>query len=394
MKEMTVNEALKLVKAKSEPAISLYVGTNVSERDGPGKIRGNLQRLYKTAEALVSRTHDARKRDRLLGPLKRALAALRLSRAKGGVAIYHTESFTGVVKIPTAVADLVVAADSFHLKPVLRAAQLRRTYYVLAFRKKYADLILVTADETKKVERIELHFINERPTGGEVPSRRWLKEGLKVRRQKDLRIAMETLNRQLESYLHGDRSPLLLAGPHHLQEAFRDSCSYQHLLERGMVGHIEDIDIKALGQLSTTIMEPYFAEIDMQALANFRKADAAGLGSTSLRQIAESAARGQVQSLLIAEDRQVWGHLDRENGTIRVVEHRSDATADDLLDDIAEIVLLKGGKVTVLPSSEMPSKQPIAAVMRWTDSYPQLGRQAYKPMSRPPGRETRVEARA
>jgi len=124
MKDLTISDAMKLVRSETAPAISIYLGTNVNDRDSHSKIRTNLQRLYKTAESLVVRTYDARARERLLQPLKKALANLKLSRSKGGVAIYHSETFTGIVRLPTAVADLAVAADSFHLKPVLRCAQI------------------------------------------------------------------------------------------------------------------------------------------------------------------------------------------------------------------------------------------------------------------------------
>lgn len=373
MKEMTVNEALQMAKVSGEPAISLYVATNVTEADGVGKIRKNLHRLYKTVESVVAKTHESGKRERLLRPLQKALGALRLSRSKGGIAIYHTERFTGVVKLPTAVHDLAVASDSFHIKPVLRAAQLRRTYHILAFRKKFVDLIQVTADETKLIERINLGINSQRKADDFDQPRRIFRDNLKVKRQRDLKAAMTTLNQQLQAYLHGQRSPLLLAGPHHWQEAFRNVCTYLNLLPRGMEGNVDSLDLHGLGNLSSMVMEPYFAEIDLQSLVAFQRAEASGLGSLNLRQIAEAAARGQVLSLLIADDRQIWGRLDRDSGEVRIVDQRVDAATDDLLDDIAELVLAKGGKVTVLPSSEMPSRQPIAAVLRWSDSYPRLG---------------------
>ena len=392
MKEMTVNEALKLIKSKPAPAISIYLGTNIQDRDGPTRLKSNLQRLYRTAEALIVKTYDGRIRERLLLPLKKGLGALRLTRSKGGLAIYHSENFTGVVRLPTAVSDLAVAAESFHLKPVLRCVQLRRSYYILAFRKKYADLISVSADETKLLARMELRLKHERPAPEDEAPKRWFKEGLKVRRQKDLREAMTTLNRQLESFWQGERLPLLLAGAHHQQEAFRARCSYMNLMERGLVGCVDDFDLTALAGLSTSFMEQHFSEFDDHAVVAFRKAESSGLVSTDLRQIAEAAARGQVQSLLIAEDRQVWGRFDRESGGVQILEQRSDATSDDLLDDIAELTILKGGKVTVLPTMQMPGNCRISAVLRWSDTPRAIPAQhTYRPVGRPPGREQITE---
>ena len=312
MKTMTVNEATKLVKAKPAPSISLYLATDVADKDSTTKLRLNLNRLYKTAEALIVGTYDFKTRERLLQPLKKALSMVGLRRAKGGIGIYHNEHFTGIVRLPTITSDLAVAADSFHIKPVLRCVQSRRNYYLLALRKKHADLFLVTADGTKQVERITLALPQDRQLPAERNNKHWLVDGVSIRRQKDLKESMEQLNRQLESNWHGERFPLVLAGPHHQQQAFRDACSYMNLLERGISGYVDDLDTDALANLSLNTMEVYFEELDHRSVVAFRRAEASGLATTNLEEIAKAAARGQIQSLLVAEDRQVWGHLDKK----------------------------------------------------------------------------------
>jgi len=367
MKEMTVSDAMRLVKSKSGPAISLYVGTSHADRDGAGLITARLQRLYRSAEALLARTYDLNTRERLLQPLRRALAALRLTRAPGGVAIYHSENFTGLVRLPTPVEDLAVAADSFHLKPVFRTAQLRRSYYMLVLRKAHADLVRVTADETKRVDRFSLELQGDRRADGDSEVRGSSRDRLKIRRQRDIRSVMQILARQLDSYFQEERHPLLLAGGLRASQAFRAASTYPLILARTMTGHVEDIDTKSLVAMSTPIMEAYFCEVDRVALGRYRRAEAAGLGTTDLVAIAEAASQGRVQSLLISADRHVWGRFDGGTGEVEILRDRMDATADDLLDDIAELVLRKGGYVTVLPSHEMPRAEPIAAVMRWSD---------------------------
>ena len=368
MKSMTVNEAVKLVKAKSSPAISLYLATDIPDKDSTIRLRLNLQRLYKTAEALIMRTYDLKTRERLLLPLKKALSMVGLKKAKGGIGIYHNEYFTGLVKLPTVTSDLAVAAESFHIKPVLRCVQSRRNYYLLALRKKYADLYLVNADGTKLVERIVLKLPQDKQLFGDRGNKPYLVEGLKIRRQRDFKESMEQLNRQLESILLGERIPLLLAGPHHQQESFRAACSYMNLLERGIDGYVEDLDMEALSNLSLGTMEHFFDELDNRSVVAFRKAEVAGLAITDLEEIARAAARGQIQSLLVAEDRQIWGHLERDTGRVQVLEQRGQTTADDLLDDLAELTINKGGGVTVLPSIRMPKNHLIAAVLRWSDT--------------------------
>ncbi len=368
MKQLTINEALKLVGSQARPAISLYMGTEGGEADDPGSMKRKLQSLYRKAEELVAKTYGPETRERLLQTLQKSLKDLRLKSTHGGIAIYHSEEFSGMVQLPIAVSDLAVAAHSFHLKPVLRSSQMRRSYFLLAFRKKYVELLLVTADEATSLERFELRSRTDGPSIDDSAPKRLYKDGLKNRRQKDLRDRMYSLNRQLETYWVGDQRPLLLAGQKAHLDAFRASCHYGYLLPYGWVEVLDERDTRSILGHSEEIMQQYFASLEDLAVSSFRKAESWGLTSSHLRETAVAAVRGQIQSLFIAEDRHVWGQLNRETGALQVQDDQGDGAADDLLDDIAELVLMKHGRVTVLPSNRMPRGQSIAAILRWGDT--------------------------
>jgi len=72
-----------------------------------------------------------------------------------------------------------------------------------------------------------------------------------------------------------------------------------------------------------------------------------------------------VQLLLVAEDESVWGILDRKTGAIQVHERRMNADDADVLDDVAEESLKRGGEVYVVPRASMPGSGPIAALFRF-----------------------------
>ncbi|MCX6116331.1 MAG: hypothetical protein NT027_02220 [Proteobacteria bacterium] len=366
MKVMTVTEAMRLVEAKAAPAISIYLKTDFREHEGVGTLQSNLTKLYKRIESLVSKTYDIRTRDRLLEPLKKSISSLALKKGKGGLAIYHNENFTGVVNIPTPVQDLAIASESFHLKPVLRCAQLRGRYYLLAIRRKCADLYMISHDGISKTDRINMQVNLKGSSAAESMDhpKRWFGD-INLRNRKVLRDSMASLNRQLSATLKGERLPLLVAGAHQKQELFREYCSYEYLVDRGLTGEIEYLDQTELSNMAGQLIEQHYIELEQRTVSMFCKAEAAGLASTDLYEIAKAVVQGQVQGLIVAEDRQMWGHLDRLTGSVEVVEQESELAADDLLDDIAELTILKGGKVTVLPSMQMPRNKLIAAVFRW-----------------------------
>jgi hypothetical protein len=65
-----------------------------------------------------------------------------------------------------------------------------------------------------------------------------------------------------------------------------------------------------------------------------------------------------------AADRLVPGRIDPATGEIELKD-RAHPEVDDLLDDLAELVLKNGGQVVVMPAERMPTRAGIAALYRF-----------------------------
>src|SRR5690606_37840147 len=112
------------------------------------------------------------------------------------------------------------------------------------------------------------------------------------------------------------------------------------------------------------IIEPeYFSKLDKLA-EQFNQAKANGIGSDTMEEIGEAAAQGRVDTLLLESDRVIPGRINRETGEIESA-HLEHPEIDDLLDDIGELVLHKGGNLVVVPVEKMPTFTGIAAIFRY-----------------------------
>ena len=80
--------------------------------------------------------------------------------------------------------------------------------------------------------------------------------------------------------------------------------------------------------------------------------------------VAQAAVQSRVGSLLVEAERRIPGHLDKTTGRI-TFGNLEDTQVDDLLDDVAELVLRKGGSVVVVPAADMPSQTGVAAAFRF-----------------------------
>ncbi|MDI6748537.1 MAG: hypothetical protein QMD17_15475, partial [Rhodocyclaceae bacterium] len=89
-----------------------------------------------------------------------------------------------------------------------------------------------------------------------------------------------------------------------------------------------------------------------------------GIGSEDMAEVARAAAAGRVSTLLIEADRQIAGQLDGSTGQVDITD-LGDSPVDDLLDDLAELVVKMGGEVIVFAADQMPTRTGLAATFRY-----------------------------
>ncbi len=84
----------------------------------------------------------------------------------------------------------------------------------------------------------------------------------------------------------------------------------------------------------------------------------------NLTEIARAAANGKVSKLFIAEDQQVWGKYNGKSGHLELSPCQLDHQDDDVLDDIAQTVLRKGGQVIITKIEDLPKRRPALAIIK------------------------------
>lgn len=111
-------------------------------------------------------------------------------------------------------------------------------------------------------------------------------------------------------------------------------------------------------------MEPEYRARLAKQVSRFQELRTKGLATDSLTETAVAVAQGRVETLVVEAERKVPGRLDSETGTISAGE-LNDPAVDDLLDDLAELALLRGGNVIVTPASDAPTTTGVAAIFRF-----------------------------
>ncbi|HWQ90348.1 MAG TPA: hypothetical protein VN673_01660 [Clostridia bacterium] len=168
----------------------------------------------------------------------------------------------------------------------------------------------------------------------------------------------------LEHHSRPSGLPLLLAALPENQSLFRRLSHNPFLLPEGVPVYPDAVPIETLRERAWQVIQPHYLTRLAGLVEMFGAARAKEMGTDIVKQIAPAAVGGRVGTLLIEADRLLPGRIDQATGDVEL-ENITHPEVDDLLDDLAEIVLRNRGQVVMVPPERMPSATGVAAIFRY-----------------------------
>lgn len=392
MRTPTPDALRALLAPYDPPCASLYMPTHRHNPDAlqdPIRYRNLLRALEDSLRAKYP-TRDVRA---LLGPARELEDDGHFWRHRlDGLAVFASPGAFEVFELARRVPELAVAADSFHLKPLLRHVQSADRFHVLCLDRAQArlfegdryvlDEVELPPDFPDTVEKacgaaltepyLELAEKAAQPGVG-LPSgphsetaARHGHRGKSQATDADTDRFFRAVDRALcRRYSNPAGLPLVLVALPEYHAAFREASSNPHLVPEGVKRHATAFTTTAhlRDAVWQALLPQYRRRLDGLCEA-FRTAAARGLASDRLDAVAAAVAGSRVGTLLLDADRLEPGRLDVAAGAVRTGDF-GDPTVGDVLDDLAEEVLRRGGEVVVAPREAMPTATGVAAIYRF-----------------------------
>ena len=380
---LTAKSLMNLDAASQPPCFSLYQPTHrrhPENKQDPIRF-GNL--VMALGISLQQKYPDAAVQ-RLLEPYD-ALAQDRdfWNHTLEGLAVLGGPSLFQVFQIQRPVPELAIVADSFHTKPLRRFLQSGDRYQVLGLSLHKIQLfegdrnVLDEIEPAPDVPKTMAEALGEEMTeshsavasyGGAGQSGMPMHHGHGGKKE-EAEIDMERFCRAidhavLERHSRPSGLPLILAALPEHHHVFRAVSHNPFLMAEGLTINPDVLHGDQLRERVWKIIEPEFQARAAKLADEFALAESRGLGSDKLTDVAQAAASGRVATLLIENERQIAGRLDDRTGEVQAAD-LDDPQVDDLLDDLGELVMKKGGHVLVIPAEQMPVRTGIAATYRY-----------------------------
>jgi hypothetical protein len=372
--------AAGLLDGGDPPCISLYQPTHRHHPDNQqDPIR--FRNLVKTLEESLRRKYARHE----IGPLVEPFADLARNaefwnHTLDGLAVLAAPGLFRVYRLQRPVPELAVAADSFHTKPLLRILQSADRYQILGVTRQEIRLYegnrdaLDEVDPAPGVPRTLTDALGEELTeprltvssygGAGGTAMHHGHGGRKDQIDLDAERFFRVVDREvLERHSSASKLPLFLAALPENQSVFRRVSRNPFLAADGIDTNPDALSLDALRELAWRVVEPHYLARLQSIVDKFAESRGKGFGTDDPAQAAEASVAGRVETLLVEAARQLPGRIDA-SGAVEPAD-LAHPEVDDVLDDLAALVMRQGGEVVIVPAERMPTDTGLAAVYRY-----------------------------
>ncbi len=269
-----------------------------------------------------------------------------------GIVIFYNSKFQGYVRVQTEIDDLIIVADSFHVKPLLRIKNNERGFVILTMSMKTIGLFTEKDGHLYKLKEFKNTAID---ANVDVDTNKYPRE-----HPKEFFSQMAT---ELNKIVNSLQLPVILAGVKDHLGHMKKFLNSPLVVEGAIVGNVERLKINELRERAYNIVVPYYKLKEKESLVDLDKAINQNHAVTYIEDIALSAVQGKVKKLYVVENRHLWGRVNKITGEVFISPRQINSHEDDILDDLSQIVLLKGGDVVVIKNVENMKGYYAAAVV-------------------------------
>jgi len=373
MTTLTQQAFLELAGAQQPHCISVYMPAKWEGSANVGRAHAlELKNEVKNiAEALSREGMSPAKVSKLLEPLNALVGDSDFWRRANspGLGLFLSEAGFQAFSLPVPVKSAHYLGNTFFLQPLLPLFYGDGEFLVLALRIGHVRMFRATRDQIEEIdvrhlipEQVEevvgfdmeekaLQFTSV-PAGRRQGVYHGHGEGKDDRKDEILRY-FRAIDKGLNTILHEEKAPLLLACPKPWFAMFKSVCSYPNLYAQHLPWEHSFEHEASLHEKAWALLKPRFDLGRREHLGRFLQFQDTPGASAQLSEILPAALYGKIEALFIRQGAEIWGHYDPVQAKVLVNRLRKEA--DVSLADLAAVYTLKqGGRAYLLDPEEFP----------------------------------------
>ncbi len=297
-----------------------------------------------------------------------------------GIALFSTLDECIIYNLKKPVKTLAVVADSFHIKPLIQYYEFVQTYQFLDIDGKSFQILEGNPYSLEKIElNDDIQTTMDELLGTEY-SESYLTRGTYSGTGKsifhghggsneEIEIDLERFFRRVDSIVYDNISkdsklPMILIAPAEHHSLYMKISNNIYLEPNAIAGTYESLGKEEIIKRTHAYAKVIFRNKIKLLINQYHKLRTIEKSSDQLIEIISAAVDGRVDTLFIQENEIIPGKIDTINKKI-ITDTLTNPAVDDILDDLAQFTLEKGGNVFILSKDEMPTNSVVASIYRY-----------------------------
>jgi hypothetical protein len=387
-KHLSSQEIMSLLEAGKGTRVSIFlpVQQEVDKRDENRiRLKNCLQAVE---EKLLALDYEQSDIEEIVLPAREefVVGGRFLDTSSPGLVIYLAEGFSQAYQLPFSPEMSVIVNREFQIKQLMPLCT-AEPFFVLILGQDSVRLLRATQfaveqldlgetplslGEALRWDDPERQLQWHSKTGNEADGRAAVYHGHGIstneRHKDDLLRYFQMLNKGVAQSLTGKTDPLILAGVDYLLPIYRETNSYNFLIDNELTGNYEHLSDEEIHRRIWELVQPYFHEKKERLYLRYRELASKKLASSEMTTVLSAAYQGRVDTLVVATNVHLWGEFEEKTG--RVVMHGQPEPEDvDLLNLATIYTIVNGGRVYGVSIEEMqeelPEEEPLFALLRF-----------------------------
>jgi len=294
---------------------------------------------------------------------------------KSGLALFLAPDWFQYYTVPLDLETTTSVGKRFYIKPLLTLVTNDNLFYILAASQNQVMLYQATRTQVHSVnlgdtpESLEVALRYDDPseslqghgTGSGGNQKVFHGQGGgKDSENTDILRFFHLVSDGVEKVLGGQTAPLVFLGVDFLFPIYKQANKYPHLMDEAIAFQPDQLSAEEIRDRALTVVKPYFDQSRQTENEQYGSLQNQDQATSDVAQIISAAYNGQIDTLFIDRDRQVWGEFDASRREAIYHEQKT-AQSEDLLELAITQALATDAKVYAVEAKQMPVDAAAAA---------------------------------
>ncbi|MFO8066602.1 MAG: hypothetical protein R6U11_03370 [Bacteroidales bacterium] len=348
----------RLLDVNDFPCVSIMLHTyRTSPENQKTTIR--IKSLLKEAEEKLVEQMSKREAEPLIQKMKELADTVDVRNTMEGLALFVSKDFAEKVDLPFSVKERIIIDKTFATRDIIKGMNRSTKYYILELSLSGARLFYSYRNEAIEIVGhgfpVESDFddVYLNPTDMSREKEKYIKE------------FFNNVDKAFQSIYNEDPQPLILAGVTKNLAYYTDVCDHKNVIAGKLEGNYEETKAHELGKKAWPIVREIKQKERQKLIEDLSNAVGAHKAAFDLADLWRFANEGRISVLLIEEDYEQRAYLNNNNELIFDSKNSINGAMEDAVDEIAEIVVGKGGEVVFLEKDQLNDFGKIAGILRY-----------------------------